>query len=257
MAEAPLPLWVALFMALSLYLVVRHWRDESGVGLMLAYVVSFGVLHGLTPILYLLPWYWNARLPLTEIGLHESTFALLALAIGAEIATFVTRPQVMPVAVLPSPDHPFPPLPAPTPVDPRVVTALVAIGLVMYAVVLPLAGYVPSLTAVASAGSTLALAGVALKCWNAWEMGRPRVVLAWLAVCGVLPWVTVITQGFLGFGFAALLVELSFVAGFYRPRWKFVAASLVIAYLGLSTYVTYMRDRREIRAVVWTNAQID
>jgi len=254
MPEVALPVWAGVFLVFSLYLLVRHWRDDGGVGLLLAYVISFGALHWLTPALYLLPGYWNIRLPLSAVGLRESTIALMALTAGAEIAAWVLRPQIVPLPVLPTPDEPIPPPPPPAPVDPRIVTVLLVTGVVMYAVVLPLADRVSSLTALASAGSTLALAGIVLKCWNGWEEGRPRTVLTWIGLSGLLPWLTVITQGFLGYGFAAMLTVFAFVGSFYRPRWKFIAAGLLLGYLGLSVYVTYMRDRRDIRAVVWANA---
>jgi hypothetical protein len=254
MPESALPIWVGTFLAFALYLLVRHWRDDGGVGLLLAYVISFGALHWMTPALYLLPEYWNNRLPLTVDGLRESTIALIALTAGAEIAAWLLRPQFVPPAALPTPDQPMPPPPPSALVDARVVTMLLVTGVVMYVVVLPLAGGVSSLTALAAAGSTLALAGIVLKCWNGWQAGRSRTVLLWIGLSGLLPWLTVITQGFLGYGFAAVLTVFSFVGSFYRPRWKFVVAGLLLGYLGLSVYVTYMRDRRDIRAVVWANA---
>jgi hypothetical protein len=254
MPDSALAVWAGVFVVCALYLLVRHWRDDGGVGLLLAYVISFGALHWMTPALYLLPWYWNSRLPLAADGLRESTIALVALTAGAEIAAWVLRPQAAPLLVLPTPDQPGPPPPPPTPVDPRVVTILLVVGVVMYAVVLPLAGGVSSLTALASAGSTLALAGIVLKCWNGWEEGRPGTVLLWIAMSALLPWLTVLTQGFLGYGFAAMLTVFSFAGSFYRPRWKIIVAGCLLGYLGLSVYVTYMRDRRDIRAVVWANA---
>src|SRR5262249_5125365 len=35
------------------------------------------------------------------------------------------------------------------------------------------------------------------------------------------------------------------------PRWKIAVFGLAVGYLALSLYVTYMRDRKDIRAVVW------
>ena len=67
----------------------------------------------------------------------------------------------------------------------------------------------------------------------------------------VLPMVTIVTQGFLGYGFSAMLTVFTFVATIYRPRWRVVAFALVISYLAMSLYVTYMRDRSMIREVVW------
>ena len=256
MADPNLVMWISAFLALAVYLIIRHWRDGGGVGLLLAYVVSFSALHWLTPALYLLPWFWNSRLPVTLDGLRESTIALIALTVGAEFAAWIFRAPPQALDVLPSPDQPLPPPPPPTPVDPRIVTLLLATGVVMYGVVLPLAGAVSSLTAFASAASTLALAGIVLKCWNAWEEGRARHLLLWIGLSALLPVLTVMTQGFLGYGLAAMLTVLAFVASFYRPRWQFVVAGALLAYLGLSVYVTYMRDRRDIRAVVWANSTV-
>jgi hypothetical protein len=44
---------------------------------------------------------------------------------------------------------------------------------------------------------------------------------------------------------------IAFVITFFRPRWVTLAAGLVVIYLALSFYVTYMRDRDLIRGVVW------
>jgi hypothetical protein len=64
----------------------------------------------------------------------------------------------------------------------------------------------------------------------------------------MFPAVTVLTQGFLGFGFAAMLTLFAFVAS-TTIRGGGFAASLVLAYLDRQ-YVIYMRDRTDIRGVV-------
>jgi hypothetical protein len=55
----------------------------------------------------------------------------------------------------------------------------------------------------------------------------------------------------MGFGIFNTILVFTFVAGFYRPKWKLVVMGLAAAYLGLSIYVTYMRDRSDIRDSVW------
>jgi hypothetical protein len=72
-----------------------------------------------------------------------------------------------------------------------------------------------------------------------------------MVLAAMLPVVTIVTKGFLGYGFASMITVFCFVASFYRPRWKILAGSLAVGYLALSLYVTYMRDRKEIRDVVW------
>jgi hypothetical protein len=47
------------------------------------------------------------------------------------------------------------------------------------------------------------------------------------------------------------LTLLIFVSGFVRSPFKVALVGLPLIYLGLSVFVTYMRDRTEIRATVW------
>ena len=84
-----------------------------------------------------------------------------------------------------------------------------------------------------------------------------RSVWAWLAATAALPVFTVVAQGFLGYGLAAMLTVVGFVATVYRPRWKVIAVGVVMAYLGVSVFVTYMRDRGDIRRVVWGGAAVN
>jgi hypothetical protein len=62
---------------------------------------------------------------------------------------------------------------------------------------------------------------------------------------------TVVTRGFISYGAVAALTVLIFTSTFVRSRFVVVVAGILIGYLGLSVYVTYMRDRGEIRETVW------
>ncbi len=126
-----------------------------------------------------------------------------------------------------------------------------AIGLTAYFVLLPWAGYVPSASAVVSSGLGLAIAGLTLGCWQACVSVSRKGLMAWLLGATVLPVLTVLIGGFLGFGAIALLTLAMAVAGFYRPRWHVVVAAIALTYFGLSVYVTYMSARVAIREVVW------
>jgi hypothetical protein len=78
----------------------------------------------------------------------------------------------------------------------------------------------------------------------------------WIGVALTLPFVTIVTAGFLSFGAAAAIVVLCFVGAFLRPRWIVVMAGLLIAFVGLSLATSYLRDRNDIRKVVWSGASI-
>ncbi len=223
--------------------VLRAWTSGASVGLVVTYVFSFTTLYWMAPLMYLLPWYDTPNHELTAIGLREAAFAMMAFAdrhgdrasdrSGAGRAPF--RP------------------PSDWRRSTRSLTNLLLVtGAVLYLVVFPLAGYLPSMTAFVSTGSMVAVVAMSLKCWSAWHGGREPSMWGWLAATAVLPLITVLGQGFLGYGFAAMLTIFAFVASFYRPRSIVVVAGVLLLYLGLSVYVTYMRDRRDIRAVVWT-----
>lgn len=244
MSDESLRLWASVWLAAAIWILIRHWRG-AGAGLVFTYVLTLAVMHWLAPLMYLLPWYDNTRFDLTVEGLRQSAFAILGFAAGSEIVLAISRRL-----------HQSAHLSAGEPVEPRLVNLYLFTGIVLYAVVFPLAGRLPSATALVSTGSTLAVVAIGLKCWNAWTNQASGTLWTWLSATMMMPLVTVIGQGFLGYGFAAMLTVFAFVASFYRPRWKVVVLASVLGFLGLSVYVNYMRDRREIRAVVWAGAGV-
>jgi hypothetical protein len=133
----------------------------------------------------------------------------------------------------------------------RVPRVFVGLGLACLLVLLPAASQIPSASALVSQGWNLVIAGLALGCWSAWLAARSLSFGWWLVSTLCLPFLTILTQGFLGYGTVAAVAVLCFIASFYRPRWRVVLAAFVLMYVGLSLYVTYMRDRNDIRDVVW------
>jgi hypothetical protein len=239
--DATLQVWLITWLIAAAYILVRHWRTGRGAGLMFAYVFSFGAIHWLAAAIYIIPWYNSAALDLTVLGLRMATIGLIAFGAGGEIGAvlfrrrgdFVREDEVGVAA------------------DPRVVNLYIAAGVAFYGVVSPILSALPTVSALVSTASSLMVIGVALKAWNGWQAGMPGRSWLWLGASVIFPFVTLVGQGFLGFGFAAMLIVAAFVASFYRPRWQVVVVGVLVAYAGLSVYVTYMRDRRDIRAVVW------
>jgi hypothetical protein len=244
---ADLGFWALVWVATATFLLLRHWRNDAGVGLLMTFVLSFGVIHWLAPALYLLPWYTTRSADLVAEGLRQSAWATVALAVGAEIVLWVSRQRQAARRLQGAGSGA---------IEARVVNLYLGAGALLYGVVFPIASGIPSLQALVATGSTVTVVAVGLKCWNGWQSGHRAQVWRWLAASAMLPLVTVVTQGFLGYGFAAMLTIFAFVASFYRPRWKVIAAAAALAYVGLSVYVTYMRDRVDIRAVVWGRANL-
>lgn len=241
--NADLQTWSIVWLIAALFVIVRHWRYGRGVGLLLAYVISLATIHWLGAVIYLLPWYTQKGGELVAEGMKQSAFAILALAAGMEFTRLLMKPREVSVDA-----------PEPSTVDPVVVNLYLVTGVVMYAVMIPMAARIATLRALVSTGSTVAVVGLALKCWNAWQEKRARVMGAWLALSAMLPFVTVTTQGYLGYGMGAMATVCAFVASYYGPRWKTLVVGVVLAFVGLSVFVTYMRDRSDIRASIWAGS---
>jgi hypothetical protein len=246
---ADLQYWVIVWIVVAVLLFIRHWRSGRGVGLLLTYVVSFGSIDWLASALLLLPGNPAGGLQFITDGMRLSAIAIVATGVAAEVVTlFWSRRQVGAGADQSTP--------TPSRVDPAAVNLFLISGLALHVVMAPIARFIPSVGAVVGTGSSLLVVGIGLKCWDAWHSGNRGRVWLWLAATLSLPLFTVVTMGFLGYGLAALVMVFAFVGAFYQPRWLVLAIGVVVAYLGLSMYVTYMRDRNEIRAEVKVGASL-
>jgi hypothetical protein len=234
-----------LWLGVAILILWRQTRKRRSVGLVLSYVLSLTAIHWFASALYLLPWHDNPTRDLTIAGLRESFFAVLGLGIGTEISRLWLR----------TPDYDAVDDPSKAFVG-RVVNLYIVSGVVMYGLLFTAAGSLPSVTAVLSGGSTLMAVGIGLKLWNAQQLRTKTAGRLWLIVAFTFPLISVLAQGFLGYGFAALMIVLAFRSSFQGLTVKSIAFALVIVFLGLSVYTTYMRDRGLIREVVWTGGRV-
>jgi len=245
--EQTLLMWVLVWLAAASYLIIRRWRSTSGVGLVFVYVVTFGTIHWLAPMLMLIPSNQGLDMEFTVDGLRQSALAMVAFAIGAEAAWLLIERRRRESTSEGAPLR----LPA------AITSAYLTTAVLLYVFISPLAARLPTIAALVAAGSTLMAVAVGLKCWCAWLDKRTGTMWLWVASTGVFPVVTVLMQGFLGYGYAAALVVLGLVASFYPAKLRMTALAMLLAYGGLSIYVTYMRDRTDIRETVWGGGSMD
>lgn len=233
--------WVIAWAVLAVLIAgIRTARHAGGVGLVTAFLVNFGMAYWIGAVITLLPWYAPENLTAIYDGFRQSTFAIAGFAVG--VLLLAPRPVAVPVDRSAG--------------NVRLPRVYVSVGLVCFIVLLPVASRVPSASALVSQGWNLAVAGLALGCWGAWTRRNPVAFGWWLTATLALPLMTILTQGFLGYGSTAAIAVLCLIASFYRPRWRVFLAAAILMYLGLSLYVTYMRDRDGIRSVVWGGAPI-
>lgn len=109
----------------------------------------------------------------------------------------------------------------------------------------------PSASSLLSAGKQCMLLGICLFCWVCWQERRMWQFRMWIALSLLLPVITIVTSGFIGYGITMVGTILVFVAMFYRPRWVILVGLLASIYAGMSLWVVYAASRDEIRGSVW------
>jgi hypothetical protein len=228
---------VVLWMTVASLFVMWRWSVARGVGLVISIVVGLSGIHWIAAALYVLPWYENLDPGLVLLGLSIAFQGLCAFCLGVVLvsgraAAITTKPgRASAVA-------PFG-------------WGYIVAGLVMYMVLSPRVGSVASLGAIVAAGLSYIVLGVCLQCWHA---DAPRLA-RWVGASVVLPFVTIFTQGFLSYGLAALAAIAAFVSEQMKSRTKLLLAASALSYVTMSFYVTYMRDRWEIRDALWRGAE--
>jgi len=242
--SASLPLWVLVWAVLGgSILLIRGASQRPGAGLVQAYILNLGLLHWLAAALYLLPWYTNHDPDVVTLGLQQGTYAVLGFGIGSLLVAPLFGRGAAGAA-------------ARKPIEPGLARNYVQVGLIAFFGLVPIVGRIPTISAIAVQGWNLLVVGLGLMSFLAWRARREQDFVRWFVVALCLPLVTVVTQGFIGYGMAAATAILAFIANFYRPRWRLFVTAAALSFVGLSLYVTYMRDRELIREVVWSGQPI-
>jgi len=234
--------WVFLWIAAAAVIFIFRWKHrDTSAGLVFAYLCNFTILHWVGAAIYLRSWFGGSNPDITRLGLVESTYAVLALGIGSVFLAprLIRMFRIGQEAAISHEPHRD--LPA----------AFLIGGVASYVLFSGDLGRLPSMSAVSSASQQFIIVGICLLCREAWGRRDIGSVLAYLGAGLLLPFFTIVSQGFLGFGAMACFTILCFLSGMIRSLWRFTAGALVMAMLFLSLYVSYMRDRGVIRDAVW------
>ncbi|MGH7470263.1 MAG: hypothetical protein ACRENP_20160 [Longimicrobiales bacterium] len=242
--SAVLSLMAALWLLAALgTILIRVLSKRRESGLVWAYLANLWLLHWPGAAIYVLPWYSPVEYATVLAGFEQSLYGVVGFGLGAALlAPLMVRLFEKPGAPRESTgERPDSLLPA----------TYMIVGVLGYAVLSPLLGGIPTASAMATAVTQLVIVGICLRCWHGWFTHNKWLYYSALLLAGLIPFATMLGQGFLGYGAAAVMTVLCFAGSFIRPRWKVALAGVLVAYLGFSAYVTYMRDRSEIRRVVW------
>lgn len=232
---------VVLWVGLTTSTVLHHSRrGKWGVGLVAAYLLNLSLIHLPGAMVTLLPWYNSYYAAWTDSGFQLSLWGIVAFCLGTlAIPTsgpiLSDTPSVYDAGgVSRLPLH-------------FIYFILGIISLLAY----PYAASVPTLRAIVVSGQLLIIIGICLGIYRGWQNGNTWNIWIWGSLALLLPIITLIRIGFLGYGMMHLSVVAMYLGLRYRLRkYHFLLAFLAI-YLLLSVYVTYMRDRTILRFVVW------
>lgn len=219
-------------------------RDPArrGVGLTVAFIINMALNHWFGALVCLLPWYSPAGNDQVVDGFELSTLGMVGFAVGCFVIGSFVSPAYSGDDEEPEP-HEF--------WHPRVLRTYALVGIGSYVATTLGARALPSLASVLSVGFNFVLVTVCLAMWWSRQRGEQARVHGWLVAAFALPLFTMVTQGFLGYGIGYLIVVFSFYLLLSRHRAALLVAVLPLAFVGLSFYVSYMRDRVEIREAVW------
>jgi hypothetical protein len=229
-------IWGALLVGL-VFLVVDKRRGHGALTLAYFLALSLGHVPGILA-------YLNPNFPgdaeATKIGLDVTLIGMSAFIVGAMAARILPR-RIMGKAYQQT---------ASSQIFWRYGWRVLTAGITSFFVVLPVSALVPSLTAVSTAMGGLLILGLWSLLYSAVTGKTSRRTLIF-AMVPLLPFATLVSGGFIGYGTVWALSVVAFYFCVVRRRVWFYILTPPVVFLGLSLFVTYAEQREEIRDLIW------
>ena len=241
-------IWMLAFWILlggGIWLLGRRAGAQT-VGGPLIYVALLSLIHFFGALIYAFPWYQpqsdyliqqQADPVFVARGFEISLLGLVGFCLGVGIVNW----RVGAFGIRSSKSW----------VDHR---WLIGVGVVMKLVLTPFLGAIPSMSSVLWIGGQLAVVGFLLAAWRAWRKKELNVCGAWLAASVLFPLSTTLASGFIGYGMTSWIIIILFIQRYVKKNFLVGAVGLFAIYLGVSLWVTYARDRDQVRSVVWSGS---
>lgn len=239
-----LVIWIIAVSAL----IFTSWkRRESNSGIALIYAMSLALIHFIAAFVY----FFNPRQIVNAkwmfYGFREATYGVVFFTIGnLVVAPFFLNLFNLPIAKEGSAEAAVPDY------QKSFIQKFFNIGVIAFFILPFFLFDIPTARALLGAAQQLLVVGACLICWIAWKENKMVQLRRWLIIAFSFPVLTVLIHGFLGYGTTMTMVILFFIVRFFKIKLKIVVIGLILAYLGLSVYLSYMRDRGAIRGAVWS-----
>ena len=237
--------WVVLWtIAAIVASLTTFFRDNRGAGLILGYIVNFSMYHWFASILYLDGGTVRHSTDVIFEGFRLSAIGMICFTLGATLLAGLLLSRPNPPQTFRTVPHRA--LPA------TYLTLGYALGFLLYTSL----GGIATLQALSAVGGSMASVAICLYLWifvRKRQWGRVALVVLFVLATPVF---TIATSGYIGFGLGSVVLTGSFLLSWFRPRWTLVVAGLLIGFVAMSSFVTYMRDRDDIREVVWNDETV-
>lgn len=235
-------IWVLTF---SIYIVLIKKYKFPTIGLGLVYLFNFSLVHFWGSVFFVSSHYWNQQLEATLLGYKYSTISFVFFCLGSIVFysikgkdknLFQHQRNKNIIG-----DEPF---------------LYFLIGIVLFLVLKNRLLGIPTLSAFAVMGQQLLILGICFLLYKSYYQGRTFMFSFLIIFTGLIPFFTIINDGFLGTGITMFITVLVFLSNFYKFNFRYLIIIMIGIYVGLSFYQSYLRDRGDIRDLVWGGASI-
>jgi hypothetical protein len=234
-----LMLWLCIGVILML---LGRARGRPSAGMPLAYYLELSLIHTPGAAAYLGTPAWDAAAQRTYIGYQQTIIGLIAFLIGVMGARALAYSRVAAGSAAPQ-----------TPVQLIALDKLALFYLLCGAAYFGMGSLfaIPSLGAFVAATSFMLVVGWSLRLWVASQQGNNTKYWVTIAFLPLLPLMTVVKQGFVGFGTFWVMAVLSFASAKSKRRLIQLLIAPFVIFVGLSFFVTYMESRTALRKAIW------
>jgi len=233
---------VGIWVAIGVIMLLIGVNDRRfSAGMPLAYFLGLSLIHVPGAMVYMDTPLWNGLASRTHTGFEQTIFGMVAFTVGVLLArsyVFASRRHTRIIFL------------------PQQLASLDRLGLLYL-----LGGFcyfmmgsfvsIPSVGAIIAALSSLLIVGVSLRLWVALQEKKTVKVWLTLGMLPALPAITMVKDGFIGFGTYWLISCVGFALAQTRRRLVFFVLAPFALFIGISLFVNYMASRTEFREAVW------
>jgi hypothetical protein len=234
-----------IWLAVGIGLIWLAGQKSGSAGLPLAYFLGLSLIHVPGALVVLAGETFDSS-DATTVGFEQTIIGMIAFLVGVAIARYTPALDVQVSAWRPGgfSSQRFASLN-------KAALLYLCIGLLVMFATPSFVFDIPSASAIMSSLGSLIIVAACLQLWIASKTRNSLKFWSTVALLPLLPLITVIRAGFLGYGTYWLLAIVAFLYGQSRRRVTYFLTAPAVFFVGLSLFVNYMAARGDIRQLVW------